>query len=464
MRASAPIGKVERMRRPLRRLKALASPADHSSMALGGWSFRRLRELVVVATTAGLLLSLGSPPAQAAAVRRTRLGTGRETSGAPALPVVYPRWFTRAAGGVRDPRVVFTDLDPTDAWAREAIRWVAATNDWMRDYSADEDGTYLFKPDAFATRKYVVRSIVRAFAPTELPDPSIVFTDLDPSSPWYRSAAIAVRHGWVRRSADGAFLPDARVTMVDLHRWIVLALGLRPAARALDHLHTSTGTVFHTPRNFGTTMLGLRLGLRYNFPSGSESMDVGPSEELRRAYVAYSLFRATTQPSYSVSNLLEEYENVELPHLGPKKIAIVQWGIRYIGYPYYWGGEWGRSIGSQRQPGFDCSGLTWWLLRRSDDSYPVAPPRPYAGWSLPQRSSADMARATTARLSYGRLETGDMMFYDGDDDGVVDHVDTYIGNGYALDSSSTPGGVTVMWVGDGWYREHFVYGRRVLRG
>ena len=44
----------------------------------------------------------------------------------------------------------------------------------------------------------------------------------------------------------------------------------------------------------------------------------------------------------------------------------------------------------------------------------------------------------------------------------VDHVDTYIGNGYALDSSSTPGGVTIMWVGDGWYRDHFVHGRRVL--
>ena len=40
------------------------------------------------------------------------------------------------------------------------------------------------------------------------------------------------------------------------------------------------------------------------------------------------------------------------------------------------------------------------------------------------------------------------MFYDGDGDGTVDHVDTYIGNGFALDSSSTPGGVTIMWVGE----------------
>ena len=39
-----------------------------------------------------------------------------------------------------------------------------------------------------------------------------------------------------------------------------------------------------------------------------------------------------------------------------------------------------------------------------------------------------------------------------------------IGRGWALDSSSTPGGVTIMWVGSGWYRDHFKWGRRVLPG
>jgi len=70
--------------------------------------------------------------------------------------------------------------------------------------------------------------------------------------------------------------------------------------------------------------------------------------------------------------------------------------------------------------------------------------------------------AGIGHLKYAQLLPGDLMFYDGNDDGTVDHVDTYIGNGYALDSSSTPGGVTIMWVGTGWYREHFVHGRRVL--
>jgi cell wall-associated NlpC family hydrolase len=303
---------------------------------------------------------------------------------------------------------------------------------------------------------------VKAFAPDDEPDPAIVFSDVDPSTAWYRYANVAVQRGWMTRTTDGAFLPDQPVTMRTAHRGLVLALGLRSAAKALDRLHTHDGVTFDTPPGFGTTMLGLRLGLRYNFPSGSESKDVAPADPLPRAYVAYSLFRATTQPTWTVPDLLEQYGDVELPHLGPRQQQLVRWGVRYVGYPYYWGGEWGISNASQSRTGFDCSGLTWWLLRRATTGWEVAPPRPYLGWSLPERTSAEMARLTPDRLSFGELQPGDIMFYDGDGNGVVDHVDTYIGNGYALDSSSTPGGVTVMWVGDGWYRDHFVYGRRVL--
>jgi cell wall-associated NlpC family hydrolase len=72
-----------------------------------------------------------------------------------------------------------------------------------------------------------------------------------------------------------------------------------------------------------------------------------------------------------------------------------------------------------------------------------------------------MAGATSNRLKYDELRPGDLMFYDGSGDGVVDHVDVFVGNGWALDSSNTPAGVTLMWVGDGWYRDHFRYGRRI---
>jgi cell wall-associated NlpC family hydrolase len=199
-------------------------------------------------------------------------------------------------------------------------------------------------------------------------------------------------------------------------------------------------------------------------------MDVAPLDLMSRAQVAFSLWRATTQPSYAVPDLLTQYHGIELPKLGDRTMKVVEWGVRYDGYPYVWGGEWGFSspepaaLGGQPRSGFDCSGFSWWLLRADDGAWDVAPPRPYGGWSLPQRTSADMAKMTTTRVRFGDLRPGDLMFYDGDGDGTVDHVDTYIGNGYSLDSSSTPGGVTIMWVGDGWYRDHFKFGRRILPG
>ncbi len=363
--------------------------------------------------------------------------------------------------------VVWSDVVAPYLWAKTAIDHVAGDNLWMRDFAANPDGTYPFQPSTIETRKYFARAVVMALAPTQPVDPTIAFPDLDPSDPFYPYVNVAVQMHWMRATAAGTFLPDNPVTTTMVHRVLVLALGLGPAVKALNRLHTADGVRFHVPQNFGSLLLGMRLGLRYN--NGDDSMDVGPTTPLSRAQVAYSLYRATTEPSWSVPNLLSEYQTIELPVLTPDQRAIVQWGVRYVGYPYVYAGEWGLStpepsaLGGQPVAGFDCSGLTWWLLRANDGgAWNVAPPRPYAGWDIPQRSSADMARR--AALSYDQLQPGDMMFYDGDGNGVVDHVDTYIGNGWALDSSSSVGGVTIMWVADGWYRDHFVGGRRVLPG
>jgi cell wall-associated NlpC family hydrolase len=432
------------------------------------WRRFRAASIPVVAASSLVLSLAWAPPASA---RTHDAPTAGETgTGIPSTPIVYPRTTLAAARSplARTSTITFADLDGGDAWAKEAITWVAKTNTWMLDFAPNADGTYNFRPDAKERRKYFARAVVRAFAPDEQPDPTVVLTDVDPSSSWYRYAAIAVGHGWMT-ARGGAFAPDDSVTMATVHRALVLALGLGPAAKALNGIHTRDGVTFRHAPNFGTTVLGMRLYLRHNAPTGSERMDVDPDDILPRSQVAYSLWRATTQPSWAVPNLLAQYADVELPHLGPRATQIVQWGVRYAGYPYVWGGEWGLdspaplALGGQPRSGFDCSGFAWWLLRKDDGSaWNVNPPRPYLGWSLPQRTSADMASLAPKRLTYGQLLPGDLMFYDGDRNGVVDHVDTYIGNGYALDSSSTPGGVSIMWVGDGWYRDHFKWGRRIL--
>jgi len=427
-------------------------------MLPGGHLVRRRLLRPALAAAVGLTVVLGAAPATAG------VRDGEAGSGMPAIPVVEADRAVAARAAVR-----FSDLEGY-GWAKPAITYVAGSFPWMRDFAPDEDGRYPFKPKAAERRRYFARALVRAFAPDAEADPDVSFPDVDPDSPWHRFAAIAVERGWLHVAPGGLFDPNGLVTMRGAHHAFVQALRLGPAAASLDRLHTRDGVRFALPERFGTTLLGMRLGLRYNAPSGSESLDVGPADVLSRAQVAYSLYRAATQPAWNIDALRDQYVGIELPHLGPRLLEIVGWGVDYIGYPYVWGGEWGlesrapAGLGGQPRSGFDCSGLTWWLLRENDGgAWRVAPPRPYRGWRLAQRTSADMARMTPKRIPFRELRPGDVMFYDGDRDGTVDHVDTYIGNGFALDSSSTPGGVTIMWVGDGWYRDHFVHGRRVLR-
>jgi cell wall-associated NlpC family hydrolase len=219
------------------------------------------------------------------------------------------------------------------------------------------------------------------------------------------------------------------------------------------------------PEDFGTTLIGMKLGLRYNHRD--EALDVpGPDAPLSRAEVAWSMYRAATAPEWMAS-WLAPYADLELPNLGPRMQRVLSFAVRYVGYPYVWGGEWhaptapGYCCGSQPIGGFDCSGLTWWVMKRASDGWDNVPPRDYAGWDLAQRTSALMA-STGTRVRWDELRPGDLMFYDGDEDGTVDHVNTYLGNGWALDSGSSNAGVTITYVAGNWYQEHFVRGRRIL--
>ena len=435
--------------------------ADVGSMAKRGHRLRRrLTSVVLLTLTVTLLQSLGSSSVVATPSAWTE---GEHGSG----PAPFPAGPSRAEL-LRIPSNTWADLGSDDTWARPAINHVAGTYDWMRDFAPDQDGNWIFKPDRFETRKRWARAMVRAFDPDAQPDPTVTFADLEPTDRFYPWAAIAVQRGWMIRRAGDTFQPDKPVTTREVHRSLVRVLGMGPTAAALDDLATTDGYEFDTPRYFGVNLLAMRLGLRFNNKS-DESQDVTPNARLRRKQVAWSLYRATTLDDWVVPYLVDQYAGMVLPKMGPSRRSIVDWGVRYVGFPYIWAGEWGfnsespAAFGSQPGPGFDCSGLAWWALRADDGVYwEISPPRPHEGWPLPQRSSAEMSRVTKNRLRYADLRPGDLMLYDGDGDGTVDHVDVYVGNGWALDSSSSVGGVTLMWVKTGWYRQHFVHGRRIL--
>jgi hypothetical protein len=349
-------------------------------------------------------------------------------------------------------------------WARTAIDHVAGAHRWMRDFRPNDDGTVPFKPDRLERRRLFARALVRAFARDEPVDPSITFPDVPETDDFYPFANVAVKLGWLGTSGGGAFDPAGTVSTTDVHRALLRAVGLGALARDAERIHLRNGTAFDVPDGFGEMLIGMRAGLRYNH--GDESLDVLPATPLPRSEVAWSLYRAATMPTW-VPSYLAPYADIELPNLGPRKVPIVQWAVEYVGYPYVYGGEWGTATGqgyccgAQPVGGFDCSGLSWWTMKAATKSWDNMPPRPYAGWRLPERTSYDMASARP-RLDWKEIRAGDLLFYDGDRDGRVDHVDVYIGEGWAIDSSSGQGGVTIMWVGDGWYRDHFKWGRRIL--
>jgi cell wall-associated NlpC family hydrolase len=362
--------------------------------------------------------------------------------------------------------VKISDLRTTEGWANPAINYVAATNVWMRDFAQNTDGTYPFHPNIIESRKYFARSVVKAFAPNVPVDTQITFTDLPATDPFYRWMNLAVKMGWMSGNGAGAIGPDAPVLMSTVHRALVLALGLRSTAQILNGLHTADATKIAVPFNFGTTLLGMRLGLRHD--SSILAQNVNPNSPMMRFQVAYSLYKAKKLDSWVVPSLQSDYANIVLPHLGPAQLAIVNWGVKYVGYPYIWAGEWGlkspepSGLGGQTTPGFDCSGLAWWLMRADDGGlWNISPPRPYTGWSLPQRVAGDMA-AVGAKIGYKALHPGDLMFFNSGGGTAIDHVDVYIGDGFSLDSSGSPGGVTIMPVSQGYYRDNFVHGRRLL--
>lgn len=365
---------------------------------------------------------------------------------------------TAAASGIR-----WSDV-PRTLWAHTAIDFVGGANDWMRDRMAAADGRYAFEPDRLESRRLFARALFRAFGSMLEQDPELTFSDLPTTDPFYPYANVSVTAGWMQVGDARAFRPTDPVTTREVHRALVLAIGMGDLAAGADALHLRDGTAIATPRDFGTLLIGMRIGLRYNHHA--ESLDVGPDDPLPRAEVAWSLFRAATEPSW-MHDSLAGYATMSLPNLTKRMRAVVDFAVGYVGYPYVWGGDWyqrapsGYCCGHQPVGGFDCSGVTWWAMKRAVDGWDNTPPRVYAGWSLPQRTSASMA-SVERKIHWNEIRPGDLLFYDGDGDGDVDHVDLYVGNGWAIDSGGSNAGVTFTYVSGTWYQDHFVHGRRVI--
>ena len=113
--------------------------------------------------------------------------------------------------------------------------------------------------------------------------------------------------------------------------------------------------------------------------------------------------------------------------------GVVGIAMRYLGTPYVWGGA--------SPSGFDCSGLVMYVYSQ-------------VGVSLPHSSYAQYAAGVP--VSYGDLQPGDLVFFDG-----LGHVGIYVGGGNFIHAPHT-GDVVKISSLSGWYASTFVGARRIL--
>ena len=122
-------------------------------------------------------------------------------------------------------------------------------------------------------------------------------------------------------------------------------------------------------------------------------------------------------------------ETVDTPEYGGSSdISTSDFGdycMQFVGVPYEYGGA--------SPSGFDCSGFVSYCMAN------------YYGVSLPHNAD-DIAYLGTA-VSLDSMQPGDVLCHDYNEDGYIDHVSLYIGNGYYIHASdSRQGVITTTWM------------------
>ncbi|TVY10344.1 NlpC/P60 family protein [Paenibacillus cremeus] len=131
-----------------------------------------------------------------------------------------------------------------------------------------------------------------------------------------------------------------------------------------------------------------------------------------------------------------------LSALDQKRVNLVLLAQQYLGTPYDFGAAYGQT------KTFDCSSFTKWIFAHN-------------GVTLP-RVSRDQAQEGTF-ISKANLETGDLVFFSTPDSkGKIGHVGMYVGDGMMIHTYGA-GGVKFSTIETGWWKDHYITARRVLK-
>ena len=120
--------------------------------------------------------------------------------------------------------------------------------------------------------------------------------------------------------------------------------------------------------------------------------------------------------------------------------AVLFRAMSLVGTPYRYGGN-------TPEGGFDCSGLVGYVFR---DAAAVVLPR----------TSVSMSELGERKLAGDSLQSGDLVFFKAGR--RISHVGIYVGKRRFVHAPNSGGTVRLDSIDGAWWREHFVFGKRVL--
>jgi cell wall-associated NlpC family hydrolase len=255
--------------------------------------------------------------------------------------------------------------------------------------------------------------------------------------------------------------PSAPVTVAQLDARLVRALQLSDAATAFAD--GARGAGLAVPSRFGTESVARLLGLRTNHPSKQDDLELLPSDPVTRAETAFSVSKILRFSGWEQGYARDAAAAFTLPHLGSWQKRVLNTGVRFIGFPYVWGGTSETPeapFGVSAPGGFDCSGFVWRV-------YKLQPYRDGAALAgtIKGRTTYQMSGEVNKakRISFAKLAPGDVLFFGPNGPRSqarsIGHTGIYLGSGWMIHSSGQGVAVSPL---TGWYRQQFAWGRRPL--
>src|SRR5437763_3715739 len=260
--------------------------------------------------------------------------------------------------------------------------------------------------------------------------------------------------------------PSGQVTMAQLDRSLVQALGLGNAAKEFAQGARAAGIA--APGRFGFEVAARLLGLRINHPAAQDFLELRPQDPATRAEAAYSAAQilgfGVLQDSWQIAQVQSLADSFVLPTLNDWQRRILAVAFSKIGMPYVWGGgsdETEVDFGVTARGGYDCSGFVWRVYKLQ--SYPN---EGNLASTIPGRTTYTMSVEVprSKRSGFTKLQPADVIFFGSRGPNAkgaqIFHTAIYVGNGWFLQSSDR--GVALAQL-TGWYKQKFAWGRRPLR-